>query len=118
MPTVVIVDDHQSFRRFARRLLEEAGLTVVGEAADGASALTEVRALNPDVVLLDVVLPDTSGLAVAEQLALEPHRHLIVVTSSRSRSDFGAALDSPAIDAFIAKHELTGAAIAAVTGAR
>lgn len=55
--TVLIVDDHPTFRRFARRLLEETGLDVVGEAVDGESALRSVAALAPDLVLLDVMLP-------------------------------------------------------------
>ena len=59
--TVLIVDDHAMFRRFARRLLEEDGFDVVGEAADGNSAIAAVEALSPDVVLLDLMLPDISG---------------------------------------------------------
>ena len=66
---VLIVDDHPSFRRFATRLLEMAGFSVVGEAEDGASALAAVRRLRPELVLLDVLLPDMSGFAVADALA-------------------------------------------------
>jgi len=66
---VLIVDDHAGFRRLARRLLEASGLTVVGDASDGASAVAAARALDPDLVLLDVVLPDSDGFAVAEQIA-------------------------------------------------
>ena len=58
---VLIVDDHPTFRRFARRLLQDEGFVVVGEAGDGASALDAVRELRPEVVLLDVMLPDVSG---------------------------------------------------------
>jgi len=67
--TVLIVDDHAGFRGFARRLLEAGGYTVVGEAPDAASAIAAVQALQPELVLLDVLLPDTDGIAVAELLA-------------------------------------------------
>ena len=64
-PSILIVDDHPSFRAMARALLQSEGYTIVGEAVDGASALTAVRELHPEVVLLDVQLPDTDGFAVA-----------------------------------------------------
>jgi DNA-binding NarL/FixJ family response regulator len=107
--TVLIVDDHPTFRRFARRLLEEAGFTVVGEAADGASALTAARELRPQAVLLDVLLPDTSGLVLAAALGQEPDAPAVVLTSSRSASDLGAALRGRT---FIPKAGLTAAAFA------
>jgi DNA-binding NarL/FixJ family response regulator len=107
--TVLIVDDHPTFRRFARRLLEEAGFTVVGEAADGASGLEAARTLRPQAVLLDVLLPDTSGLEVAAALAEEPQAPAVVLTSSRSARDLGAALRGCT---FIPKAALTGAAFA------
>jgi CheY-like chemotaxis protein len=110
MPTTaLIVDDHPSFRRFARRLLEDAGLAVVGDAGDGASALALVRELRPDVVLLDVLLPDTTGFEVARALAAEPERPLVVLTSSRSAADLGGVAGR-----FITKSELTVASLAAV----
>ena len=67
--TVLIVDDHPSFRASARRMLEADGYDVVGEAADGTSAIDAARALRPDLVLLDVRLPDFDGFKVAERLA-------------------------------------------------
>ena len=67
--TVLIVDDHPSFRTSARRMLETDGYEVVGEAADGGSAIDAVRELHPDVVLLDIRLPDVDGFQVAERLA-------------------------------------------------
>ena len=117
MPTrALIVDDHPSFRRFARKLLESAGYDVVGDAEDGASAIAAVRALVPDVVLLDVLLPDMSGFDVAKELAAGPERPLVVLTSSRTASDFGAILTTAHARAFISKRDLTLAALAALVG--
>jgi CheY-like chemotaxis protein len=70
--TVLIVDDHAPFRRMVRRLLEAGGFCVIGEAGDGASALTAAAALGPDVVLLDILLPDMDGFEVARRLAPRP----------------------------------------------
>ena len=64
-----IVDDHAGFRAAARGLLEAGGFDVLGEAADGTSALAAVAKLQPEIVLLDVQLPDLDGFAVAERLA-------------------------------------------------
>jgi CheY-like chemotaxis protein len=102
--SVLIVDDHASFRRLARRLFEGAGYSVVGEAADGASTLAAVAELRPDVVLLDVLLPDASGFAVADRIATEPEHPVVLLTSSRSAMDYGAAL---AGRRFLAKADLT-----------
>ena len=117
MPTrVLIVDDHASFRRLSARLLTEYGLAVVGEAATASRALELVTRLEPDLVLLDIVLPDRSGISVASELRLRPHPPRVVLTSSRSRSDFGSSFDWPAGCAFMPKHELTGASLMALAG--
>jgi DNA-binding NarL/FixJ family response regulator len=104
---VLIVDDHPSFRRLASQLVVAAGFAVVGEAADAASALDEAARLRPDVVLLDVVLPDRSGLAVAIELVASPDSPQVVLISSRSRSDFGESYEWPEGCSFLPKHELT-----------
>jgi CheY-like chemotaxis protein len=114
-PSVLIVDDHASFRRLARRLLERAGYSVVGEAADAASTLAAVAELSPDVVLLDVLLPDASGFAVADRIASVPEPPVVLLTSSRSAVDYGAAV---AGRRFLAKSDLTPERIeAALAGA-
>lgn len=102
---VLVVDDSPSFRRLATLLLVRAGFAVVGEAADAEAALRE--RLQPDVLLLDIVLPDRSGLAVAEELALSRHRPRVVLTSSRGRSDVGHSFEWPPGCSFLPKHELT-----------
>jgi CheY-like chemotaxis protein len=110
----LVVDDHPSFRRLARRLLESAGYAVVDEVGDGASALAAVRALEPDLVLLDVLLPDTTGFEVAEALSSGPVRPLVVLTSSRSASDLGQSVARSSARGFIAKRELTAATLTAL----
>jgi two-component system response regulator FimZ (fimbrial Z protein) len=111
-PTVLIVDDHAGFRRSARRLLEADGFEVIGEAEDGGSALAAVDRLQPQVVLLDVVLPDVDGFAVAEQLAAAAPGPVVVLTSSREAADFGGRLDRTSARGFIHKDDLSGAALA------
>lgn len=109
---VLIVDDHPGFRTAARRLLEAAGYDVVGEAQDGASAVAAARALRPDVVLLDVQLPDFDGFEVAERLAAELDS-AVVLTSSRDWSDYGRPLACTPACGFVPKAELSGERIAA-----
>jgi two-component system nitrate/nitrite response regulator NarL len=113
---VVIVDDHASFRRLARLLLVAAGFDVIGEAADAAGARELIDRVHPDAVLLDVMLPDECGVAVARELAGTPRAPRIVLTSSRSRSDFGTSFDLPGGCNFIPKHELSGPVLAELLG--
>jgi two-component system, NarL family, nitrate/nitrite response regulator NarL len=111
---VVIVDDHSAFRAAARRLLEADGFEVVGEAADGAGAIAEIERLRPELVLLDVQLPDIDGFAVAERLPVDGPA--IVLISSRSRSSFRRRLAANPAWRFIPKAELSGDALAAALG--
>jgi DNA-binding NarL/FixJ family response regulator len=105
---VLIVDDHATFRSLARRLLAAAGFQVVGEAAGGADALDAVRLLAPDVVLLDVQLPDVDGFTVAEAMAGRAEGPVVVLVSSRARPDYGPRVDSCRAQGFIAKADLSG----------
>ena len=104
---LLLVDDHASFRRLARLALERHGFEVVGEAADGAEAIAGAARLQPDMVLLDLLLPDLDGFAVARRLAELPRPPAVVLTSSRPRSDFGERLDAAPVRGFIAKEDLT-----------
>ena len=115
-PTVLIVDDHDGFRESARALLEAEGFAVVGGAADGASALAAVQRLRPEVVLLDVQLPDVDGFAVAEQLAAAPDPPRVVLISSRDAAAYGPRLGAAPACGFLAKRELSGASLAALVG--
>jgi DNA-binding NarL/FixJ family response regulator len=103
---VVIVDDHASFRRSARTLLELEGFEVVGEAADGAAAVDLAERLRPELVLLDVALPDTNGFEVAERLAGGPSK--VILTSSREQRDLGRRVRSSGALGFVAKDSLSG----------
>jgi len=114
--TVLIVDDHAGFRTAARALLEAGGFDVVGEAADGVSALTAVAELQPEIVLLDIQLPDIDGFAVAERLAEGGASPAIVLTSSRDVTSFRRRLAANPAWRFIPKSELSGDALAAVAG--
>jgi DNA-binding NarL/FixJ family response regulator len=108
--TVVIVDDHPSFRASARTLLELEGFEVVGEAADGASAVEIAQELEPELVLLDVALPDTNGFEVAERLAGGPSK--VILISSREQRDLGTRIRSSGALGFVPKDRLTGPALA------
>jgi CheY-like chemotaxis protein len=108
--SVLIVDDHAGFRAAARAVLEAAGFEIVGEAGDGATALEQAAALDPDVVLLDIQLPDVDGFAVAEQLAGGP---VVVLISTRAESAYRNRLDTTTARGFIPKADLTGPALAA-----
>jgi DNA-binding NarL/FixJ family response regulator len=117
MSTILIVDDHAGFRVQARALLEAEGFVVVGEAIDGATGLTAARALKPDLVLLDIGLPDVEGFDVARELAIDGPPPFVVLTSSREASAFGPRLTTSGALGFIPKDELSGAAIRALAQA-
>lgn len=111
MPTLLIVDDHAPFRVEARQLLESEGFTVIGEAIDGRSAVSLAARDHPDVVLLDIGLPDLDGFAVAEQLAAVDPPLCVILTSSRDGSTYGRRLRAAPAAGFLRKDELNGAAI-------
>ena len=114
--TVLIVDDHRAFRASARTLLELDGFDVVGEASDGASALELVQELEPELVLLDVSLPDTTGFELAEQLSGSPSK--VILTSSRERRDLGDRVRRTGALGFLPKEHLSGPTIRALLGDR
>ncbi len=103
----LVVDDHAGFRTSARFLLEMEGFEVVGEAVDGASAVSAAERLQPDLVLLDVQLPDLRGFEGARTILGErPVR--IVLVSSRDESDYGDSIAESGAIGFISKGELSG----------
>ena len=114
MTTLLIVDDHPSFRASARAILQSEGFEVVGEATDGATAIEAAQTLHPDVVLLDVQLPDMSGFDVCERLRGNGGAPKVVLVSSHDASDFGPCIEKSGAAGFVTKGELSGAAVTAL----
>lgn len=114
--TVLIVDDHAGFRTWARAMLETEGFTVVGETTDGASGEAAARSLRPDVVLLDVVLPDRTGFDVARNLAALQPMPAVILVSSRDADDYGPGIRRSPARGFLSKADLTGDRVRALLG--
>jgi DNA-binding NarL/FixJ family response regulator len=112
--SVLIVDDHPGFRAQARALLVAAGYEVVGEAADGESGVRVARELSPEVVLLDIQLPDSTGFEVVRLIAGEADMPAVVLISSRDASDYGRRIERSGAVGFICKADLSAGTLAAV----
>ena len=91
---VLIADDYEPFRRGLRAMLQsEADITVVGEAADGQGALAEAEALQPDVVLMDLKMPEMDGLEATRRiLHTSPHIRVLMLTMADDDESVFAAL--------------------------
>lgn len=113
---MLVVDDHPGFRAAARRLLEDAGYVVVGEAADGLTALETARRLRPNLVLLDIRLPDMDGFDVCARLTTQPRPPAVVLTSSSDALEFGERVAASSALGFVAKQRLTATALAELVG--
>jgi DNA-binding NarL/FixJ family response regulator len=88
LPRVLLVDDHDLFRRGLHTLLEEAGVDIVGEAQSGAEALAQIRTTAPDVVVMDLNMPGISGVEAIRQMAmLAPLTRVLVLTVSDEDAD-------------------------------
>ncbi len=104
---VLVVDDHTGFRHQVRLMLEEAGYDVVAEAADAAAAISVARHLDPDIVLLDVGLPDHDGFFVADVLAAGTEPPAVVLISGRDAVDYGPRVAACGARGFVFKADLT-----------
>lgn len=104
--SVLVIDDHAGFRRGARMLLEQGPFSVVGEAADAASGVLAAKQLRPDIVLLDIVLPDSDGFAVLDVLLGGPTPPAVVLMSTRDASDYGRRVERSGAKGFIQKARL------------
>jgi DNA-binding NarL/FixJ family response regulator len=100
---VLVVDDHAGFRHEAARALRDAGFEVVGDAPDGATGLRAAAEESPDLVLLDIALPDVSGIDLVIPIRAAAPGARIVLISSRRRSEFGDRIARSSADAFVDK---------------
>jgi DNA-binding NarL/FixJ family response regulator len=114
--TVLIIDDHEQFRALAGELLEQAGFEVVGEGCDAAAAVDLSLRLVPDVVLLDIGLPDRDGFEVALALAAQDDPPVVVLISSRDVSTYRTRLAGSPARAFLTKSELSGPRLTELLG--
>jgi DNA-binding NarL/FixJ family response regulator len=104
----LIVDDHPSFRRCARALLTDEGFEVVGEAESGTTALALATELDPELILLDIQLPDFDGFEVAARLLASDGERNIVLVSSRDAREYGSLIAASGALGFVAKSDLSG----------
>lgn len=106
-----MVDDSRSFLEAARALLERQGLSVVGAALTTADALRQADQLQPDVVLVDIMLAEESGFELAKELAAQDAGLPVILISTHAKADFADLIaDSPA-RGFLPKAELSAEAI-------
>ena len=111
---VLLVDDNIDFRRAARQLLERHGFAVVAEAETGNSGVDRAQEHRPDLVLVDVQLPDIDGFEVAERLSRLEVPVDVILTSSLDGADFGALVAGSSALGFVPKAELSASAIEAL----
>jgi DNA-binding NarL/FixJ family response regulator len=112
--TVLIVDDHPSFLAAASTMLAMEGYNVVAVAHDGESAVRLTEELLPQVVLLDVQLPDIDGFEVAERLRGLAQPPKVVLISSRDSNAYGSKVLTAPVRGFISKEQLSGERLAAL----
>ena len=111
---VLIVDDNSDFRAAARQLLERHGFVVVAETDTGIGGIEKAKEHRPDLVLLDVQLPDVDGFEVAERLSRLDIPVEVILTSSLDATDFGALVAHSSALGFVPKAELSASAIKAL----
>lgn len=109
--SILIVDDHAGFRRHARRLLECEGYRVVGEADDCRSGLDATREIGPEVVLVDVHLPDADGFELTSRIRALPEPPEVVLISSRDKAELESCARECGARGFVPKAELSRQAI-------
>ena len=97
MMRVLLADDHALFRDGLRSLLEARGVEVIGEARNGREAIDQTRRLNPDVVLMDLNMPELDGLAATRLIsAAQPDVKVVILTASEEDAHLFEAIKSGA----------------------
>jgi DNA-binding NarL/FixJ family response regulator len=112
--TLLVVDDHAAFRALARQVLEGSSFSVVGEAGTAAQGLKMTQDLHPDVVILDVALPDGNGFDLTGALVLNVPAPAVVLVSSRDWGQLSRRVRSSGASGFLPKEQLTAAAVEAM----
>lgn len=115
--SLLIVDDHDGFRSRAKRALELDGFTVTGEAADISTGVAACADLQPDVVLLDIHLPDGSGIQEAPRFADASPQARVVLISTYDEVDMDLAARQAGVVGFMAKSQLSGRELQALLDA-
>jgi DNA-binding NarL/FixJ family response regulator len=95
---VLVVDDHEPFRRLIGSLLENSRVRIVGQASDGLEAVHKAALLQPDLILLDIDLPKLNGIRAADQMReIAPNSKLLLLAQDNSPDVIRAALNIGAI---------------------
>jgi DNA-binding NarL/FixJ family response regulator len=102
-PRVLLVDDNAGMRRVLRGLLEDAGMRVVGEAADGLEGVAQTKAVHPDVVLMDWRMPRLNGVQATARIRSQLPEVQVVVFSSAEGAGMGVIARQAGASAFVAK---------------
>jgi DNA-binding NarL/FixJ family response regulator len=116
--TVLLIDDDPSFRLLARRTLAGTRMDVVGEAETAAAGARAARALKPEVMLVDVGLPDSDGIALARELSALPWRPRVVLTSVDPDAASPDDVERSGAHGFVPKHDLPGRGLELIQNAR
>lgn len=114
--SVLIVDDDRPFRELAGRLLSAAGLDVIGQAASADAGMSAAKRLKPDAILLDVMLPDGDGVALAPSFAGLPWSPQVLLTSSSADAAASIEIDGSGAVGFVPKAQLASAPLGRLLG--
>jgi len=109
--SVLLIDDDPAFRRLARQTLSGSGLTVVGEAATAAAGSAAARSLEPEVMLVDVGLPDGDGISLAGELSALPWGPRVVLTSVDPDAASPEEVRKSGAIGFVPKQDLPGSGL-------
>ena len=109
--SVLLIDDDPAFRRLARQTLSGSGLTVVGEAATAAAGSAAARSLEPEIMLVDVGLPDGDGISLARELSALPWAPRVVLTSVDPDAASPEEVRKSGAIGFVPKQDLPGSGL-------